>query len=102
MEFVSASKLEGSVEAQWTWTNLDTKDKRVTVGILTPGPYTFNVWMRDDGLYIDKIVLTTDPDFTPTGLGPTESSRASSAPETMSSMQDAGHCGSPKNKRKYQ
>ena len=87
---VSASKLEGNVEAQWTWTNLDTKDKRVTVGILTPGPYTFNVWMRDDGLYIDKIVLTTDPDFTPTGLGPTESSRASSAPESMSTMQDAG------------
>ena len=87
---VSASKLNGQLEGAWNWTNVDTKDKRVTVGILTPGPYTFNIWMRDDGLFLDKIVLTTDADFTPTGLGPAESARATSAPETTAGMQHSG------------
>nr|MBX2820724.1 T9SS type A sorting domain-containing protein [Rhodothermaceae bacterium] len=87
---VSASKIDGQTTGDWDWTNIDTQDKEVTVGILTPGPYTFNVWMRDDGLYIDKIVLTTDANFTPTGLGPAESARASSAPEIMSGMQTNG------------
>ena len=87
---VSASKLNSQLVGDWNWTNLDTKDKSVTVGILTPGPYTFNVWMREDGLHIDKIILTTDANFTPTGLGPAESPRATTAPETASGMQNAG------------
>ena len=87
---VSASKLNGQLVGDWNWTNLDTKDKIVTVGVLTPGPYTFNVWMREDGVYIDKIVLTTDANFTPTDLGPAESQRSTAAPQTVASMQDVG------------
>ena len=29
-----------------------------------------NIWMREDGLAIDKFVITSDPDFVPTGVGP--------------------------------
>jgi hypothetical protein len=45
------------------------------VDITTPGLHTLNIWMREDGLIIDKIVLTTNPDYTPTGDGPAESHR---------------------------
>jgi hypothetical protein len=34
--------------------------------------------MREDGLAVDKIMLTTNPDYTPTGQGPPESSRGTS------------------------
>jgi len=37
---------------------------------------TAHVWMRSDGLAIDKIVLTTDAAFVPTGQGPAESPQA--------------------------
>ena len=41
--------------------------------------------MREDGFYIDKIVLTTDPNYDPSatasGLGPVESSQSQSAPD---------------------
>ena len=37
------------------------------------GEHTLNLWMREDGLEVDKIVLTIDPTFVPTGYGPTES-----------------------------
>ena len=45
--------------------------------VSTLGVHTFNLWVREDGLIIDKIVLTTNPDFTLSGTeaGPTESIR---------------------------
>ncbi|MCP4613611.1 MAG: hypothetical protein GY845_33395 [Planctomycetes bacterium] len=47
------------------------------IEITSSGPHTLNVWVREDGLIIDKIVLTTNPDFTLSGAeeGPPESNR---------------------------
>ena len=72
---ISASKMETLVEGDWSWTNLDTKDKRMTVGVTEAGLSTLHVWMREDGILIDKIVLSTDVNFVPTGDGPPESPR---------------------------
>ena len=36
--------------------------------------------MREDGAYVDKVILTTDVAFVPTGHGPTESPRSGAAP----------------------
>ena len=41
----------------------------------TPGLHVLNIWVREDGLIIDKILLTTNPNFTPSGAGPEESHR---------------------------
>jgi len=48
-----------------------------TFEITTTGVHTFNIWMREDELVVDKIVLTTNPDFTLSGTeaGPPESTR---------------------------
>ena len=48
-----------------------------TFEIDTPGVHTFNIWVREDGLIIDKIVLTTNPDLVLSGTepGPPESTR---------------------------
>jgi len=45
------------------------------VNVTSTGPHTLNIWVREDGLIIDKIVLTTNPDFTLSGNepGPPES-----------------------------
>jgi hypothetical protein len=62
---------------EWLWasdTELD-QYERLTMDIPSPGVHTINVWMREDGYWFDKIVFTTDPDYTPTGLGPEESVR---------------------------
>ena len=47
------------------------------IEITSSGPHTLNIWVREDGLIIDKIVLTTNPDFTLSGAeeGPPESYR---------------------------
>ncbi|WP_372682406.1 GDSL-type esterase/lipase family protein [Desulfosarcina sp.] len=44
-----------------------------TIDIPSTGVHTINAWMREDGFIFDKILLTTDPDFVPTGIGPPES-----------------------------
>ena len=47
------------------------------IEITTPGVHVLNIYVREDGLIIDKIVLTTNPNFTLTGSepGPPESHR---------------------------
>jgi len=54
----------------WTWKKCDTTFAAST------GTRTFSIRMREDGTEIDKIVLTTDPDYDPStvngGLGPQE------------------------------
>jgi YD repeat-containing protein len=54
--------------------------------ITSTGLYTVNLWMREDGLRIDRLLLTTDTTFVPTGEGPTETLRVGfggSPPETL-------------------
>jgi hypothetical protein len=39
----------------------------------TAGVHVFNIWMREDGFTVDKVVLASDFSYVPTGLGPAES-----------------------------
>ena len=39
----------------------------------TPGRHVINVWMREDGFAFDKLLLTSNPSFVPTAVGPPES-----------------------------
>ncbi len=53
------------------------RPERAQIEITTPGIHVLNIWVREDGLIIDKIVLTTNPDYTLSGSepGPPESHR---------------------------
>jgi hypothetical protein len=65
----SADKI-AEFETEWTWCK-DTKDgEDATLKIDAPGKRTLNVWMREDGFVLDRIILTTDTKFTPSGKGP--------------------------------
>lgn len=59
---------------KWVWTN-KTNSSRATFNVTKTGVNTLNIWMREDGMRIDKIVLTTNPKYKPTGNGPAESPR---------------------------
>ncbi|MEM8486579.1 MAG: PKD domain-containing protein, partial [Bacteroidota bacterium] len=76
---ISASKMETTTFGAWTWINLNTKGDVQSVNVGTAGVHTVHVWMRSDGLSIDKILLTTDNAFVPTGQGPAESPQAGPA-----------------------
>ena len=80
----TAIKMEVLTYGSWVWTNLNTKGKVVSVNITSAGVQPINVWMREDGIFIDKIVLTQDVNFVPTDLGPDESGRSSLSAATAS------------------
>ena len=72
---VASSDRIANFGAGWTWSR-DTMDGPVaTVNVATAGVHVVNVWMREDGFIIDKLVITTDPSFAPSALGPAESAR---------------------------
>jgi len=45
------------------------------IEITEAGLHTLNLWVREDGLIVDKILLTTNPDYVPPDDGPPESLR---------------------------
>ncbi|MEM8486623.1 MAG: FG-GAP-like repeat-containing protein [Bacteroidota bacterium] len=63
--------------SEWVWLRLARGGNTLEQTISTAGSHTFNLWMREDGTSVDKIVMTTDAGFTPTGEGPAESPQAS-------------------------
>ncbi len=58
------------------WSNYNDGED-VTISIPEPGIYTINVWMREDGVVLDKLWITTDsyPYGSRTEMGPDESQR---------------------------
>lgn len=66
--------------ATWNWVGLNNAGTRVSVDVPTTGLHTVSLWMREDGVLIDKLILTTDVNFTPTGQGLAESATVSTGP----------------------
>ena len=63
----------------WVWTNF-VPSGRAVLEVSQAGQHSVNVSMAQDGMVVDKVVLTTDPAFVPTGHGPATSPRSLVAP----------------------
>jgi hypothetical protein len=57
----------------WTWSNRTMDGAVATINVSSPGVHVVNVWMREDGFVLDKLVLTVSGNYTPNGEGPAES-----------------------------
>jgi beta-glucosidase len=63
-----------SFTSSFGWSKSTMDNVEATVNVTTPGNHTVNIWMREDGFVIDKLLLTTSTSSTPpTGSGPPES-----------------------------
>jgi len=78
----------------WYW-NGEADNGPAYLDIETPGNHIISLCMREDGAMVDKIILTTNPDYRPEGHGPVQSTRggilsfatgASANPETAKKM----------------
>ncbi len=63
----------------WTWRNATSDGPGATIDIPAPGVHTVNLWMREDGVILDKLVLTVNSGYVPAGPGPAESPRPGGA-----------------------
>ncbi len=71
----SPTMLTGFVPHAWSWSTKrsDTQEGLVTIEVTQPGLHILHVWQREDGLRLDRILLTTDSGYNPSDDGPPES-----------------------------
>lgn len=75
-----------------SWTKATMDGPVATIVVSTPGVHTLNLWMREDGLSVDRLLLTTNANFTPSGVGPAESARGTSGCSSSADCNDANPC----------
>jgi hypothetical protein len=71
----TADRVQGTTNS-WQWSHNTMDGVVATINITTPGIHTINVWMREDGFRLDKLLITTNSAYTPSGAGPAESAHA--------------------------
>jgi glucose/arabinose dehydrogenase len=59
----------------FTWSKATMDGVSATISVPSTGVHTINLWMREDGFVVDKIVVTTSSSYVPSGTGPAESPR---------------------------
>ena len=55
---------------QWYWRKQTMDGEVATFEVDNPGRYTLYLWAREDGLKLDRILLTMDDNYIPDNLGP--------------------------------
>ena len=56
----SSDRIDG-FSSNWKWSQSTRDGVVATIEVLTPGVHTVNIWNREDGFIVDKVVLTTNP-----------------------------------------
>ena len=64
----------------FTWRNVNTSGQVRTINVPSVGEHVLNIWLREDGLLLDRILVTTSPIFQPDGEGPVSSPREGEVP----------------------
>lgn len=59
----------------WVWANKRMDGKAASFTVSTAGAHVLNLWIREDGAVVDRLVITSDPKWAPKGAGPAESPR---------------------------
>jgi hypothetical protein len=78
----NAKRNNGALQGtDWIWTgNYDSPGSgRMHVYVPSEGTHTINLFLRESGLKIDKLLVTTDVNFAPVGTGPAVSPRLAPA-----------------------
>ncbi|MGE4286919.1 MAG: hypothetical protein AB7F23_10015 [Phycisphaerae bacterium] len=75
---------------RWSWLN-ESAYERVSICVVNTGVHQLNVYMREAGFRVDKILLTRDSGYVPQGYGPDARQRgdgitAPSAPANLRAM----------------
>jgi|GEM_PF-1492408 len=76
----SADRIAFGNYRRWLWTRSTLDNASATINVASPGLHTLNIWMREDGLSIDRILLTKNANYVPSGAGPAESPRSGPTP----------------------
>ncbi|HON93347.1 MAG: discoidin domain-containing protein [Phycisphaerae bacterium] len=74
LEIATCDRMSGW-QGTYNWSRTTLDGAPSSFEITQTGIHTLNIYMREDGMVFDKILLTTSDAYTPTGHGPAESPR---------------------------
>ncbi|MBI3858147.1 MAG: hypothetical protein HY293_20895 [Planctomycetes bacterium] len=74
-EVKSATAVTLSANKKWNWTTKTMAGAPAFLDVPSTGIHIVNLWMREDGAVIDRVVLTLNPKYSPKDPGPPESPR---------------------------
>jgi hypothetical protein len=78
-----SNNITTSTTGSWVWTRTRSGSSTNALVLTGSGNRTLNVYAGEDGVAIDRIILTTSSSFTPTGTGPAESARVDATAPTV-------------------
>ncbi|MDB6030467.1 MAG: hypothetical protein JWM16_805 [Verrucomicrobiales bacterium] len=61
----TAQQMNYTTTGAWVW-------QSVRVTLTNAGSHQINLWMREDGAYVDRLILARDSAYVPAGTGPAE------------------------------
>jgi hypothetical protein len=65
---ITSSDRVSSFSASYGWSNWTMDSTPAAFNVTSTGLNTLNLWMREDGFIVDKIILTTDPTYNLTSV----------------------------------
>ncbi|MEI9935599.1 MAG: hypothetical protein WDO69_00110 [Pseudomonadota bacterium] len=77
--------------ATYAWSKSTLDGPVATVSVTSAGVHTVDLWMREDGFRVDRLLLTTNTGLVPSGAGPAESARGQGC-TTSNSCNDSNPC----------
>jgi hypothetical protein len=83
---VASADRISSFATGYSWTRNTMDGVVATINVATAGVHTVNLWMREDGTVVDKLLLTTNTSYTPTGTGPAQSPRSGGVGPAMARL----------------
>ena len=69
----SAANITVPVTGAWNWSGVIGGGQRATINVTSTGVKTIQVYMREDGFMLDRLLITTSSSYSPSGTGPAES-----------------------------
>ena len=69
----SAANITVPVTGAWNWSGVTGGGQRATINISSTGVKTIEIYMREDGFCLDRVLITTSSSYSPSGTGPAQS-----------------------------
>jgi hypothetical protein len=69
------------------WSRATIDGPVATINVTSTGLHRISLYMREDGFSVDKLILTTNNNFTPSAAGPAESPRTTPPPQCSTGAQ---------------
>jgi hypothetical protein len=63
--------ISGFLPGHWNWSQQTLDGLPVTVTVSSVGLHTLYIWPREDGVRLDRLLLSSNPYYYPVGIGPT-------------------------------